>query len=251
LHNTEFDYYHHLALHEKHPFRKFYFNYESRLLRKYEKKIALQAQIIAVSMQDAQLYKQFFGAKQISYLPVFLPYTEVAGNEGKGCYCLYHGNLAINENEEAATWLLQHVFVNLDIPFVIAGKNPSQRLIFLAKQSKHTCLVDSPDDKEMQDLVRKAQINILPSFNNTGVKLKLLNALFNGRHCIVNRAGVAGSGLDNLCHIAEDADGLQSLILKLYRQEYTQHENEERKDVLLKNYQVAGNAEKIISMLWD
>ena len=51
----------------------------------------------------------------------------------------------------------------------------------------HTCLVANPSEMEMQDMIAKAQINILPSFNNTGIQIKLLNALFNGRHCLVNK----------------------------------------------------------------
>ena len=108
---------------------------------------------------------------------------------------MYHGNLSINENEEAAEWLLKNVFNNLAIPFVIAGKIPSQRLEALAHPHEHTCLVANPSEKEMQDMIAKAQINILPSFNNTGIKLKLLNALYSGRHCLVNKAGVEGPGL--------------------------------------------------------
>ncbi len=47
----------------------------------------------------------------------------------------------------------------------------------------------------MTELIREAQINILPSFNTTGIKIKLLNAIFNGRHCLVNPAAIAGTGL--------------------------------------------------------
>ena len=68
----------------------------------------------------------------------------------------------------------------------------------------------------MQDLISKAQVNILPSFNCTGVKLKLLNALFNGRHCIVNQDAVEGTGLESTCHIATGADDVRCLLTKLH-----------------------------------
>ena len=35
-------------------------------------------------------------------------------------------------------------------------------------------------------MIAKAQINILPSYTHTGIKIKLVNAIFNGRHCLVN-----------------------------------------------------------------
>ncbi len=249
LHNAEFEYYHHLALHEKNPVKKFYFYHESKLLKKYENKIAKSCTIIAVSDHDLAIYKAMFDADKISYLPVFLPYTSVEGKEGKGCFCLYHANLSINENEEAAIWLLQNIFNGLDIPFVIAGKNPSQKLTFLAEANTNVCLIANPSDKDLDDLIAKAQINVLPSFNNTGVKLKLLNALFNGRHCLVNKAGVEGSGLYKFCSIAEDENDFKSAIKQLYTTTYTKEECFKR-DQLLTLYDNQKNAEKIITLIW-
>ncbi|MEO5889723.1 MAG: mannosyltransferase [Ferruginibacter sp.] len=250
LHNVEFEYYRHLALHEKNPLKKFYYSHESKLLKKYEHQLAGKVKIMAVSEQDVQLYRQLFNANDIVHLPVFLPYTTAAGKTGKGCFCLYHGNLSINENESAAIWLLQNVFNNLDIPFVIAGKDPSQKLSFMAHQYPHTCLVANPTDKELHDMIAKAQINILPSFNNTGVKLKLLNALFNGRHCLVNKAGVDGSGLDAICQIAEDADDFKTAINYLYDIPFTVEENEQREVTLKGLYCNEKNLEKIVEVFW-
>jgi glycosyltransferase involved in cell wall biosynthesis len=250
LHNAEFEYYRHLALNEKDPFRKFYFERESRLLKKYENQLAKKVGIAAVSNEDVQTYQKLFNATHIFHLPVFLPYVDAVGKEGNGCFCLYHANLSINENEEAATWLLQNVFNTIDVPFVIAGKNPSQKLEFLAHQQANTCLVANPSDKELHDMIAKAQINILPSFNNTGVKLKLLNALHNGRHCIVNKAGVQGSGLDKLCTIAEDVDDFKMAVKYLYPIPYANEENEKRQKLLLQLYNNQKNADKLIEIFW-
>ena len=50
-------------------------------------------------------------------------------------------------------------------------------------KNENICVVANPSAKEMDDLIRKAQVHLLPSFNKTGIKIKLLNALFNGRFC--------------------------------------------------------------------
>ena len=250
LHNTEFEYYKQLAKHENNLFKKLYFLHESRLLKKYEKALANKATIIAVSKKDTELYQQVFNATDIHYLPVFLPYTLAVGKEGKGCFCLYHGNLGINENEEAAIWLLQHVFNQLEIPFVIAGKNPSKKLQKLAHNHQHSCLVANPTDKEMQDMICKAQVNVLPSFNNTGIKLKLLNAVFNGRHCLTNHAGVDGSGLKSCCHVYESADAFQTEIKKLYDEPFTEQEIQQRQGLLQTMYNNETNARQLMTFLW-
>ena len=251
LHNAEFKYYHYLAMHEKNLFKKCYYNHESKLLKKYEKRLAEKVRIAALSGQDVEVYQHLFKAINIIHLPLFLPYLNAAGKEGIGCFCLYHGNLAINENEEAAIWLLQNVFNDIKIPFVITGKNPSQKLEFLAHQQPHTCLVANPSDKELHDMIAKAQINILPSFNNTGIKLKLLNALYNGRHCLVNKTGVEGSGLNRLCAIAEDADDFKTAIQYLYAIPYTNEENEKRQLLLQQLYNNQKNGEKLIEIFWS
>lgn len=249
LHNTEFEYYKQLAKNEHNLFKKLYFINESRLLFNYEKSIANKAGFIAVSEHDVKLYRQLFNAKDIYYLPVFIPHTLATGKEGKGCYCLYHGNLSISENETAVEWLLQHVFNDLEIPFVIAGKNPSKKLQELAHRHKHTCIVANPGEKEMQDMICKAQIHVLPSFNNTGVKLKLLNALFNGRHCLVNPAGADGSGLEKVCHIATDAASFKKAITTLYQQPFTEHEKEQRQGLLQTLYNNEENSKKLLEYL--
>jgi len=250
LFNTEYKYYGQLAACENNLFRKIYFLHESRLLKKYEQEIAKKATILALSTRDVTIYKEAFRADHIHFLPAFLPYNLAAGDTGKGSFCLYHGNLAINENEEAATWLLKHVFNKVELPFVIAGKNPSKKLERLAHRQQHTCLVANPTDKEMQDMIGKAHLHVLPSFNNTGIKLKLLNAMFNGRHCLVNKAGVEGSGLETLCHIAEDALSFQQKIQELYHLPFTTEDLEKRQSLLQATYNNEKNARELMTFLW-
>ena len=201
LHNVEHIYYHHLARSTRSVFQKLYFNYESKALFKYEKSIARAVTIIAVSEHDELYYRKHFNADRISYLPVFLPWQNVEADAGKGQFCLYHGNLSVIENEVAALWLLCKVFRELKTPFVIAGRNPTPRLQQAVKGLEHVCLVANPSEGEMQDLIKKAHINILPAFNTTGVKLKLLSALFLGRHCITNKLVVQGTELEGCCHV--------------------------------------------------
>lgn len=250
LHNVEYRYYKQLYQCEKSVFKKIYYLHESNLLRQYEKKIADRLPILAVSEKDSELYRQEFGAGHISTLPVFLPFEEVRSKEGTGCFCLYHGNLSVAENEQVAAWLLSHVFRSLELPLVITGRNPTARLGRLVGQHSHACLIANPSDDEIQDLIAKAQLNILPSFNCTGVKLKVLNALFNGRHCIVNEDAVQATGLEPLCHIANDEDAMRKIITEMYTRPFTREEISARKTVL-SCYNREENARKLIQAIWN
>jgi len=102
----------------------------------------------------------------------------------------------------------------------------------------------------MHDLINKAQINIIPSFNETGVKLKLLNAMFNGRHSLLNISAVSGSGLDKLCNIAESATQFKDGISKLYNVSLTNQQTDERNIILSEIYDNEKNTRLLISLIW-
>ncbi len=246
----EYRYYRQLYHAEGSLLKKLYYLHESMLLRQYEKKIARRVPILAVSEKDSDCYRAEFGAERITTLPVFLPFDEVKSREGTGCFCLYHGNLSVPENEQAASWLLRKVFYSLPVPLVITGKNPSVRLARLVSRSPHACLIADPSQDEMQDLIAKAQINILPSFNCTGVKLKLLNALYNGRHCVVNDQAVQCTGLEDACHTGPDADALRQLVTKLYKQPFGAEEIVTRKHLLEKKFNTRENVKQLIDCIW-
>jgi hypothetical protein len=139
LHNVEFEYYHQLALSTKNDLKKIWFALESKLLKSYENKIANKAKFIAVNENDKQTYENIFSAKDIVFLPVFLPFNKVESQQGKGTFCLYHGNLSVAENEKAVLWLLENVFKDSEIDFIIAGKNPTALLkTKITKKCSHT-----------------------------------------------------------------------------------------------------------------
>jgi len=252
LHNVEFEYYHHLYQSSTSIFKKIYFYNESRLLKKYEQAIVAKATAFwGVTHKDVDVYRNLFGCKIIDYLPLYLPADwTVSCKEGKGNFCLYQGDLSVAANDKAALWLLQKVFNNLDIPFVIAGKNPSKKLQSLISKQNKGRLIANPSNEEMKSLIEYAHINILPSFSSSGIKLKLLNALFNSKHCVVNNDTVSGSGLDKLCHIANDEKAMKKIILQLYPEPFSQSEIGMRKEVLRNMFNSEANAKQQVKAIW-
>ena len=250
LHNVEYSYYQGLARTTSSVVKRIYYTYESRMLCRYEKRIAKKVIVLPVSEKDLDTYQKQFHADRIFFLPVFLPYEAVSSKEGTGSFCLYHGNLAVAENEKAVLWLLENVFVNHKIPFVITGKNPSKLLMKAVASNPHGCLVANPTGNELQDLISKAQINVLPSVNTTGIKLKLLNALFNGRHCVVNNDSLPANTLANECHVANDADTFKRILLELFPKPFTQEAVRQRKSSLEGMYNNQKNARQLIQWIW-
>lgn len=252
MHNEESIYYKELSRSESSIFRKMYFLYESKLIKKYSKQLPGKCIYACISGEDMQVLKDQYHLPNLKLLPAFTSWQQVNAEKGMGNLCLYHGNLSVPENEKAAIWLLQNVFNKIKNPFVIAGKNPSKRLEKLAKLNKHTCLVADPTESELNDLIRKAHINILPSFNKnvTGIRLKLLHALFEGRHCVVNEPMTRGTGLETACHTGTTANAFASIIAQLYHQSFTQEEILLRKKLFGDMYDNEKNTRQLIQYLW-
>lgn len=111
-------------------------------------------------------------------------------------------------------------------------------------------MVPDPNDQELKDIISKAQIHVIPSFNCTGIKLKLLNALFNGRHCVVNAEAVEGTGLKEVCHLAEGAGEFKTVIENLYERPFTFLDLQWRREKLQSQYNNHQTASRLISQIW-
>ena len=252
MHNEESTYYKELGEAESAFLKKMYFLRESKLIKKYNHQLPNECVYACVSTKDIEQLKEYYKLENVIAIPTFPSWQKVTSDEGLGTICLYHGNLSVSENEEAAIWLLKNVFSKIEKPFVIAGKNPSARLQKMAHKYPHTCFVANPTDSELNDLIKKAQINILPSFNkkSTGIKLKLLHALFEGRHCLVNEQMVMGTGLETACHIAGNADGFASVIMQLYNLPFSNEEVLLRKRILEDQFDNENNTRLLSPYLW-
>jgi hypothetical protein len=163
---------------------------------------------------------------------------------------LYHANLSIAENEKAATWLLSSVFNDISFPLIIAGRDPGKKLAAAVRAHPHAQLISNPTGSAMHDLISNAQVNVLPSFNSTGIKLKLINALYNGRHCVVNEKAVAGSGLESLCHIANDPLAFKHVIADIGQSPLNNTEVNNRRQILKELFDPEKNARTLIQLIW-
>lgn len=194
-------------------------------------------------------YKEVLGCKNITAIPAVVPWKEIKSEEGMGNFCLFHGNLSMPENEKAAIWLLEKVFNNLQVPFVLAGKSPSSTLQNKALLKANTCLVANPSENEMQDLITKAHINVLPWFHAESCNIKLLNALFCGRHCIVNQAPDEPE-LISMLYIAKNAESFKSIILRLMNEPFKASDLTIRAALLHSHSNNAHNLEKLMQLIW-
>ena len=246
-HNVEHDYYKALGMAEKWCGRKLFHLVESWKLKRYESTLKQSCGIFAISQKDADYFARLYG--KVTLVPGFNSVDSVCSETGRGDYVLYHGNLSVKENEEAAKWLIENVFSGLGLHCIIAGLNPSEKLVKLVGKHSHVTLVPNPDDAEMIDLLRQAQVNILVTNQPTGLKLKLLNALYNGRFCLVNADMVRGTSLESLCVVADEPAQMIAEIKRLMEEDFTMEAIEARDVQMRQLYDNEANAQKIVETI--
>ena len=246
-HNIEHEYYYNLGKAEKDIFKKYYFYNEAAKLKRYEKILDKADRILAISENDKEYFSETFS--RVDHIPAFHPFGEVRGKVGKGDYVLYHGNLSVAENENAVSFLLDDVFNDIDVPLKIAGLNPPKHLKTRIINEPNIELIGNPSDDQLQGLIENAHINISITAQKTGLKLKMLNNLFNGRFILVNDKMLSGSNLDNLCEVANNHVALKRRIKILFRKEFTQELIDERKQNLNEAYCNGNNIMKLIALI--
>ncbi|MFT4062830.1 MAG: glycosyltransferase [Edaphocola sp.] len=248
--NLEQDYFKQLSLRPTGLFSKLYYRVEAALLQRTEARLHAADAFMTVALHDYDFFKKAYPDKTHVYIPSFQPYDAVCSRPGQGQYVLYQGNLGHPENIEAAMFLLTQVCgLCPDVQFVFAGKNPSEEIKAAIDVRENCSLIPNPDMDTMSQLVADAQVHVLPTFQATGLKLKLLHALFNGRHALVNEAMVAGTGIVHLCTQAETAQDFSKKIHELMAQPFTAGMIAEREAVLLRHYNNKANARRIIEFL--
>lgn len=247
-HNVEHDYYRLLADSEKTFWKKAYYVQESRKLRRYETVLNKASGIFAVTAKDADYFAARY--QNVTLVPLFTAFDKVCSKEGRGSYVLYHGNLSVAENENAAMWLIDKVFSQIDVPCIVAGMNPSEKLVAAVSRHANVSLMANPDDAAMMELIGNAQVNVLVTNQPTGMKLKLLNSLYNGRFCLVNPNMVMGTGLDALCIVKDDPDQMIGEIGRLMTTDFTQMDIINRDAALHEKYDNGANADKIIETIF-
>ncbi len=246
-HNIEADYYKSLAKSENQLLNKFYLFTEHYKIKTFESKIKEASGIFSISLKD---HKYFNKIGTSHYIKAFHSDTEISSLEGIGEYAIYHGNLSVAENEDAALFLIQKVFSKLDYPLVITGYSPSKKLRHIIKSHNHIRIVENPEESVLERMLKNAHIQVLPTLQDTGIKLKLLKSLHEGRHCIVNGKMVNETELESLCHIVEKPKEWIAKIKELENTPFSIDEIQTRKNLMLDKFNNTTEAEKIIQLIF-
>ena len=216
MHNIESEYYLQLGRASTSLIKKIFFFVESFKLRHYESRLKSADVIFAITEKDKAFLISLLPACKAVLLPCFhngdcTEQSPAVAEDGK--YILYNGNLGVEENARAVHYLMDRVVpLTGQAQWVFAGGKPHKSLVKKAESLEKVTIKSYPSDAEMDALIRGAAANVLITFQATGIKLKLLNALYKGGHCIVNDAMVESTGLADLCIVANSPQAIAAAI---------------------------------------
>ena len=248
LNKNETNYFNQLA--EIVPWRgkKIHYQVEAWRMKNYLKNlIAKQTIFFSTSTNN---YLNFSAKKpnQFQSLPIFTGLPPIYHPSGKGHFCLFIGRLSNKETAYAANWLLDHVFHQIEIPFVIAGSNPSSLLENAAHVRQHTCLVSNPSDKEIQELIKKAQLIVSPAFIEDAED-NILQPLALGRHVLINPKKSSDQSIRQVCHIAQSPHEFCEQVKYLFEKEFSEEEKFSRQHVLNEKFKDETGVNQLINWL--
>ncbi len=224
-HNVEEDYYRSLSKTEKNPLKQWYYKKESKKLGRHRPRLSEADHIFCISLKDKERFEDV--NPNCSFVPPFHPNESPVYYEEKEPFCLYHGNLSVGENIDAALFLIKEVFAEIKVPLILFGRGAPKRLE--REVAKHALVsIENGSQDRLLDLVSKAQVHVLPTFQSTGMKLKLLYSLFNGGHVLVNPQMVKGTGAEELVVIAENTKAFQKEVSRLMDSTFSKIDFEER-----------------------
>lgn len=239
-HNVESDYYYYLSGTTISIKKKIFFLVESWRLKRYENILKSADIIFSITEKDRKYFANRFPNTDVRLLPCFhngADDIDPTLKKGSGKYLLYHGNLSVEENINAVYYLAERIIPRMPtVKWVIAGNKPPQELYDVVKELQNVTVVPNPSIKKMTKLITEANANVLITFQSTGIKLKLLNALYKGGFCIVNDKMTESTGVGELCRVTHSDSDLVNALNEVFGKKYDEKEEQKRIELLNKYY---------------
>lgn len=248
LHNNEQKYYNGIANSEKNVLKKQLYTAESKKYEAYQKHIFKQFTTV-FTLSESENSEVNALSKNARYAPVFHGNIEVKKYNEFGKFALYHGDLRIADNLKVVAFLIS-IFKELpEFKLVIASNFGRKYVDEQIKNSPTISFVKAKNDDDLKQLFEETHLHVLYSFQQSGTKLKVINALFNGRHCLINSNMIDDERIKELCFIADNELDFKETSRKIMNKPFLP--NQQRQIVLNEVLNNANNARIIVNSIFQ
>jgi hypothetical protein len=230
-HNVEHSFYDGLFKSETNGFKKMFYKEERKKLKKYEEILKKVDGIFSISPYEQEYFLRNYGKKS-HYIPAFHDVSEKKQSlSKKGKIILFHGNLKVAENMAAAIFLI-NIFKETSFNFVIASSFENKTVLKSISATNNITFKKLTSDEDLHVLFKQAHINVLTSFQKTGIKLKLINALRQSRFVIANDFIMDDTGLETIIEKANSKKEFLQKTSMLFNRDFSEAVMKERAEKL-------------------
>ena len=248
MHNIEHYYYEGLKNSATKISDKLFFHIESKKLKKYETILNKVDHILTISPSEQAYFKDKFLYKSV-YIPVFYDNNKKEISNTHKIFSLWHGDLRVVDNQKSLNFIIE-IYKGLNTELIIASSHMTKTIIKKTQNISNISIVQIKEKTELDNLIREAHIHPLFSYQKTGIKLRLLNILTNGKHLVSNSLIIEDTGLEGCVHIANSVSEFRLKIRKLLAIRFDEKQSTKRKE-FLRSFDPKQSALKIINLLKD
>lgn len=212
-HNAEFVMWKRLGELEMNPIKKMVLNLESKRILEAEKKYCRRADLILAAPNDidelaskgvdrSKMEKTYHLGEDF-----MLEKPDMQFNETKKAL-LYIGTLTWEANVDGLLWFFENCWNRLrqmhsDLTLTIVGKNPDARILRATESLEGIHFTGFVED--LEDCYPTHRVFIVPLRFGSGIKVKILNALYRGIPTVTSSIGTEGLDAEDGIHIYESS----------------------------------------------
>jgi hypothetical protein len=226
---------------------KLYYKSEAIKLKKYEKILNKVDGIFTISPEEHTYFSNTYKSTSF-YIPVFHENKNIGELSTSKKQVLYHGDLRISDNIKASLFLI-NTYKNTDIQLITSSGTKNKKIITATSTHDNCRFIHLKNQTELTKLLHESHVNALPTFQKTGIKLKLINTLYKGKFIIANNEMVEDTGLENLCEIANNESEFLQKTNELFNQEFTEKNRQERSEKL-SDFNPKKSAKKLLEIIF-
>ncbi|MEZ4851660.1 MAG: glycosyltransferase [Bacteroidia bacterium] len=208
-HNAEYIMWQRYSEVSNHPLKKLVTALESKRIKKMEEQFCNRADMVLANPNDKEVLSQLVnGSARIEEIvpcgeDFMLDWPDLQWENTEESL-LYIGALTWEANADGLIWFINEGWKKLKtvrpaVKLYIVGKDPDERLIELSRQNPDIILTGFVEN--LEDYYSKCRIFITPLRFGSGVKLKVINAMFRGLPVVTTPIGSEGLPAENGNHL--------------------------------------------------
>ncbi len=192
---------------EKSRFRKFYLNELQKRVRNYEQNFINSYDLLAtVTETDLEVLNSMGNEKPSIVTPFGMSvneFPETRQNHNDNIFLQYIGALDWLPNIESLNWLVEKVWTVVKdkypgLKFFVAGRNAGDSLVRKLTEKGIDFIGEVENSK---DFLCQNSIFIVPLFSGSGIRVKIIEAMFMGKPIIATSFSISGIPAEHGEHI--------------------------------------------------